>query len=198
MRATGRLLSIEDALDCTIQVLEGLHYAHTATISTRLPNGERKSSIGIVHRDFKPANIFIQKEKGKTIYKVADFGLAKAFELAGLSGHTQAGKVAGTPVFMPRQQVLDFRFAKPEVDVWAAAASLYFMLTGYPPKFHLKKDPWLVAVTESATPIRKRNPDIPKGLANVIDAALLDVPSITFNSASEFRRQLLKVYKELV
>ena len=103
LRTTGKLFSVAEALDCIIQVLEGLSYAHSAIIKTKLSNGEIKSSSGLVHRDFKPSNIFIQKENGKTTFKVADFGLAKAFEIAGLSGHTRAGQVAGTPVFMPRQ-----------------------------------------------------------------------------------------------
>ncbi len=42
----------------------------------------------------------------------------------------------GTPVFMSRRQVLDFKHALREVDVWASAACLYNMLTGYfPPDF---------------------------------------------------------------
>ena len=42
-----------------------------------------------------------------------------------------SGESAGSPAFTPRQQVLDFKYAEPAVDVWAAVASLYFMLTGY-------------------------------------------------------------------
>lgn len=198
LRASEKPFPVLDALDCIIQVLEGLSYAHSAVIKTKLPNGETKSSIGLVHRDFKPSNIFVQKEDGKTIYKVADFGLAKAFEIAGLSGHTRAGQVAGTPVFMPRQQVVDFMYAKPEVDVWAAAASLYYMLTGYPPKYSDKKDPWLVAVIEKAIPIRKRNPNVPKELASIIDKALIDNPTISFTNAKALQNELKRVYKELL
>lgn len=198
LRASGTPYSLLDALDCIIQVLEGLSYAHSAVIKTKLPSGETKVSAGLVHRDFKPSNIFIQRENGKTTYKVADFGLAKAFEIAGLSGHTRAGQVAGTPVFMPRQQVLNYLYSKPEVDVWAAAASLYYILTGYPPKYNGKKDPWLVAVTETAIPIRKRNPSIPKELAMVIDKALVDNPAISFSNAKAFQRELVRIYKELI
>lgn len=89
-------------------------------------------------------------------------------------------------------------YSKPEVDVWAAAASLYFMLTGYPPKHSDKKDPWLAAVTEKAVPIRKRNPNIPKELASVIDKALIDDPSIPFKSAKALQIELIRIYKELL
>ena len=67
----------------------------------------------------------------------------KAFDTAGLSGQSATGSVAGTPVFMPRQQVIDFKYARPEVDVWAAAASLYAMLTGAVPRdLPPGRDPW--------------------------------------------------------
>ena len=198
MRVSKKLFSITEALNCIIQSLDGLSYAHTATIETKLPDGKIMTSKGLVHRDFKPSNIFIQKENSKTIFKVADFGLAKAFEIAGLSGHTKAGQVGGTPAFMPRQQVLNFKYTGPEVDVWAAAASLYYMLTGFTPKYNKKKDPWLVAVTESSTPIRKRTPSIPKKLAEIIDDALVDTPSMIYKSAQELRDHLFEVYEELL
>lgn len=193
MRKNNRLYTVDEALECIIQTLDGLEYAHKAEVVTRLPNGKAMATTGVVHRDFKPSNIFITNQNGMKIFKVADFGLAKSYETAGLSDHTRAGQIAGTPNFMPRQQVIDFRFSKPEVDVWASAASIYFMLTGYVPKQNNKKDPWLCAVSENAVPIRKRNPSIPVKLARVIDEALIDNPSIPFKSAKAFQNELLKL-----
>jgi serine/threonine protein kinase len=73
------------------------------------------------------------------VAKIGDYGLAKAFDAAGLGGQTRTGKAAGTPVFMPRQQVVNFKYAKPEVDVWAAA-SFYFLVTGSFPADSLGKE----------------------------------------------------------
>jgi eukaryotic-like serine/threonine-protein kinase len=101
------------------------------------------------------------------------------------------GALAGTPVFMPRQQVVEFKYARPEVDVWAAGATLYHLLTGkYPREFAPDADPWQVVLQTAPVPIRRRNPAIPKRLAAVIDAALVDDPEIGMKTAAELRQAL--------
>ena len=193
IRLNRKLFTVDEALECIIQVLEGLDYAHNADVVAELMKGVKTVTKGVVHRDFKPSNIFICNHNNSKIYKVADFGLAKSFEMAGLSDFTRAGQIAGTPSFMPRQQVIDFRYAKPEVDVWAAAASLYYILTGFTPKQKNGMDPWLCAVVENAIPIRKRNSKIPEKLAEIIDEALIDCPSIPFKSAKAFQAELKRI-----
>src|SRR5690606_35330183 len=113
-------------------------------------------------RDLKPQNLFLAASGGSRVVKVADVGLAKAFASAGLSGHTRTGTVAGTPVFMPRQQVINFKYSKPEVDVWAMAATFYHMLTGvFPRDFYAHQDPWQTVLNTNPVPIRKRDASIP-------------------------------------
>jgi serine/threonine protein kinase len=148
----------------------------------------------LVHRDLNPNNIFIVNANDKIVAKIGDYGLAKAFDLAGLSGQTLTGSQMGTPAFIPRQQVLDFKHALPEVDVWATAACLYNMLTGYFPR-DFTGDPWLAVLQNDPVPIRKRNNSIPKKLAEVIDLALVEKPQITFQTAEEFKRELTKSIK---
>lgn len=117
--------------------------------------------------------------------------MGKAFDTAGLSGYTRTGTVAGTPVYMPRQQVINFKYAKPDVDVWALAATLYNLLTGlFPRDFKKGVDPWRTVLQSAAIPIRERNAEIPKKLADVIDLALIDQPTITYKTAIEFKRAL--------
>ncbi|MCY7369100.1 MAG: hypothetical protein LH474_13220, partial [Chamaesiphon sp.] len=109
------------------------------------------------------------------IAKVGDFGLAKAFDLAGLSGQTMSGDgFRGTPHFMCRKQVLEFQRAKPEVDVWAAAACLYYMLTARYPRNIKSGEAWEVLLERNVIPILDQNPDIPTPLAAVIDRALAE------------------------
>lgn len=76
-------LKLDEALDITIQVAQGLNEAH---------------SNDIVHRDIKPANIFITS---KNVVKILDFGLAK---LAGQSKLTKAGSTLGTVGYMSPEQ----------------------------------------------------------------------------------------------
>ncbi|MDR3142032.1 MAG: protein kinase [Tannerellaceae bacterium] len=187
MAKNGGKLSLDLATHITLQILDGLIYTHAARVVSELADGTSRTVRGIVHRDFKPGNIFLSDNSSRPVAKVADFGLAKAFETAGLSGHTRSGVVAGTLPFMPRQQILNFRYAKPDVDVWAAAASYYNMLTGTYPKYLGGKDPYIAALNEPAVPIRQRNPSIPEKLAKVIDTALIDRPEIGVRSAKELK-----------
>jgi eukaryotic-like serine/threonine-protein kinase len=99
----------------------------------------------------------------------------KAFDFAGLSGHTMIGDgFIGTPHFMCRRQVLQFQDAKPEVDVWAAAACLYYMLTNQYPRDIRSGEGWEVLLQKPAIPILDRNSALPKPLATAIDRALAE------------------------
>ena len=197
MTKKGGRLSMELATWITLQVLTGLDYVHNVDIGVAIQKGvfggtREVSAKGVVHRDFKPGNIFLSDNSDKPIAMVADLGMAKAFELAGLSRISKTGAKMGTPVFMPRQQAIDAKYAKPEVDVWAAAASYYNMLTGELPKnFGSGRNVWQVLLTEPAVPIRDRNSAIPQSVAAVIDKALRENPSIGYQTASAFRKELV-------
>ena len=197
-RNRGRL-SMNMATYIILQALTGLDYVHNLDVSVEIRKkglwsaGTRKvEAHGLVHRDFKPGNIFLSDRSDHPVAMVADFGMAKAFETAGMTDMTSAGQASGTVAFMPRQQALDYRFSKPEVDVWAAAASYYYMLTGMPPK-NLKPQPflWQSLVQESAVPIRQRNSSIPAKIAAVIDRALVEKPEIGYKTAAALRRDIV-------
>jgi WD40 repeat protein len=194
IRQRGGRLSVDEAVSITLQTLDGLEYAHNAEIPyVKRADGSIGKGWGLVHRDLKPGNIFLTQIGDSRIAKVADYGLAKAFDLAGLSGQTRSGTKAGTPRFIPRQQVINFKYAKPEVDVWAAAASLYNMLTGTYPRDFSNKDPFLTVLQTDPVPIRQRDSSIPKLLAELIDLALVDQPEIHFKTAAAFKQALESV-----
>jgi hypothetical protein len=189
LKDAGGRLPVDEAVEITTQALRGLVHAHAVPLPGA--DGASGAARGLVHRDIKPSNILLSGPGAHPTAKLADFGIAKAFDRAGLSGHTRTGSVGGTVAFMSRQQILDYKFAKPEVDVWAMAASLYFMLTGRTPReFPAHADPIAVILRQPATPIRDREPSVPPRLAAVIDTALVDSPRIAVTSAEEFRGAL--------
>jgi serine/threonine protein kinase len=192
MARRGGRLGVDEALGIMLQVLDGLEYAHTALVPhVARPDGSAGQGQGLVHRDVKPVNIFLTAAENPYVAKVADYGLSKAFDNAGLSGQTLTGAAAGSPCFMPRQQLINYKYAKPEVDVWAAAASFYYMVTGrHPREYPAGMDPWRATLQNDPVPIRDRMVSVGSRLAEVIDAALVDRPALRFKTADELRRAI--------
>lgn len=197
LNKSDRKLPLERALEITFQALDGLHYLHNIEIpEVQLSKETTQTVKGLVHRDLKPANILLSKVNGVETVKIADYGLSKAFDLAGKSGITPSNKygkksVIGTYEFMSRAQVFNFKYAKAEVDVWAMAASLYKMLTGKTPReFPEDQNKRKVVLTTQPTPIRFSNDSIPEELAQVIDCALKDESDLYFKTAAQFKEAL--------
>ena len=178
MARQGGKLSLAQAGPLMRQSLDGLAHAH---------------SKGFVHRDLKPHNLLLAGTEGKWTAKIGDFGMAKSFQQAGLSGMTVTGNYAGTPAFMPREQVINFKQVKPVADVWSLGATFYAMLTGAIPRdFPRGVDPMEVVLGGRIVPIRERDAGVPKKLAEVIDRSLLVNPKERFQDAAEFRKALEK------
>ncbi|MFI9556886.1 serine/threonine-protein kinase [Nonomuraea endophytica] len=78
---------------------------------------------GVVHRDFKPANVLLSREGPRVI----DFGIAR-----GASGETTIGGVVGTPAYMAPEQ-FGQALAGPPADLFAWAATIVFAATGRAP-----------------------------------------------------------------
>lgn len=179
MEHNGGKLKPAVALPIMVQALEGLAYAH---------------SQGIIHRDIKPSNILLAGTPSDLVTKVADLGLAKNFEKAGFSGMTLTGAFAGTPIFMPKEQLLNYKYVKPVADVWSIGATFYNMLTGQLPREYSKGcDPLEVILRGEIIPINKRDPDIPRNLAMVLDKAIQANPDDRFQDAGEMVAALKSV-----
>ncbi|NUR57527.1 MAG: serine/threonine protein kinase, partial [Catenulispora sp.] len=81
---------------------------------------------GLVHRDFKPANVLVTADGPRVI----DFGLARS---DGLPQGTAAGMVLGTPLYMAPEQAAGDPATGPAADVFALGATLYHAATGAAP-----------------------------------------------------------------
>ncbi|MCX6923236.1 MAG: protein kinase [Verrucomicrobia bacterium] len=178
MLAHGGKLPLAICKPIMLHTLEALQYAHAK---------------GFVHRDLKPSNILLCFSKKDVTAKIADFGLAKLFEQAGLSGLTLTGNWGGSPHFMAREQVVNFKYVKPTSDIWSIGATFYAMLTGCLPRdYSPGRDPLQVVLQEAPVPLLQRNSEVPTKIASVIDKALADNVHHRYASAEEMRNALLR------
>ncbi|MDG4805587.1 serine/threonine-protein kinase [Micromonospora sp. WMMD1120] len=179
----GGRLAVDEAVPIVLDALDGLAHAHRAELPVVLADGRTALAHGLVHRDVTPQNLLLA---AGPVTKVADFGLAKAFDQAGLSGHTRTGATGGSVGFQSRAQLVDYKYARPEVDLWAVTACLYWMLTGATPRdFPPGADPIAVVLRTSVVPVRHRLGSVPRRLANVIDEMLVDNPRVPEATATE-------------
>ena len=185
------VLQANEAVGIILQALDGLEYAHNAAFrNVKLKDGTTGSANGILHRDMRPQNILLSGSGKSRVAKVGDYAIAHAVSRAGLEG-TEIVSDVGSVKFLSRQQVINFRHVRPDIDVWATAAVLYYMLTGCPPRdFPGGENPYRIILDCQPIPIRERNASIPIVLADVIDQALVDQPEIHFKTAAELKNAL--------
>lgn len=194
IRDAGGRLPVRRSVVITRQLLQALDHAHRAPVRSVSADGSVGQAVGLVHRDISPGNVLF----AGGVLKVADFGLSKAYAIAGRSEMTEPGDFAGKHGFMPRRQVSQYRDSGPEVDVWAAMACLYFMLTGsYPRDFDGELNEWKVVLERTAIPVRHRERSIPQALAGVIDRALAEEPRMSFTTAGELVAELDRLLVDL-
>jgi serine/threonine-protein kinase len=221
----GGRLTLDDAIPLLRAVLEGLAYAHTATVKMPVANDQVRSFTGIVHRDIKPQNILLERTRDGWIPKIADFGLSKSFAAAGLTDITVPGFIAGTPIYWPREQITHYKYLCPATDVFSTAAVFYETLTAkYVREGFLqmqaqcqrrKRRPGIpdfmrVIGSNPVVPLRRRDPNIPAPIADVFDRALKEgeVPSdearmrlalskLRFRDAGAFLQALEQALKKI-
>ncbi len=137
---------------------------------------------GIIHRDFKPANVMLADDNGRgRRVKLTDFGLARYDAAPGEGGLTSMSgskDIIGTPIYMaPEQLVPEKDKIGPATDVYAFGLVLYEMVTGERP-FAAKSYPQnLVAKTmQQPTPPRTHVPDLDEKWNTTILACLASEP----------------------
>ena len=166
-------MSPTEAVDAILQVIKGL---------------ESASAQGVLHRDVKPSNCFVDSEG---TVKVGDFGLAVSTLAREDTQLTSTGAVLGTPVFASPEQLrgeeLDVRS-----DIYSVGATLFFLLSGETP-FQGERNVQLIAKILDQKPDSpsKLKSEIPKELSRVVLRCMRKERTRRYDGYRALRKALL-------
>lgn len=170
-------LQADFAVLLTVQLCRGLAVAHAA---------------GIVHRDVKPANVFVcQRSDGTALVKLLDFGVARLRDDHEITrSGAQAGPLGSLKYMAPEQarcrEPVDHR-----ADLYSVGVILYEALTGSNPQEADEPPAVLQRILfERPLPLQRLVPGLPAGLCAVIDKAMAHEPEDRYGSADELARAL--------
>src|SRR5688572_25796658 len=167
-------LTLDDKLDIVTQLCSGLGYAHKE---------------GIVHRDVKPANVFVLQDG---TVKLLDFGIAKL----STSTLTRQGDVIGSAPYMSPEQVSGTQDLDGRSDVWSTGVLLYELLTGRKPFDGEGLTTVIVGILKEEPPsLEKYVPGVPKPIVDVVARALCKDRDKRFQTAEELGRELQLIRK---
>ena len=188
----GRSLHIPDALKIATGIAAGLAEAHKA---------------GVVHRDLKPENIIVRENHQP---KILDFGLAKLLEerkevrpskLTQADTLTQEmtreGQILGTAAYMSPEQA---RGGKVDArsDIFSFGITLYEMATGKLPfQGKTPMDTLAAIITKQVIPASQINPEVPKGLNQVLGNCLEKEPKDRYRDSGELVVDLERLQRDI-
>ena len=162
------------AADFAYQAAQALQHAHEK---------------GLIHRDVKPSNLLVTS---KGAVKLLDLGLSRFLQDQIVDGAvTHEGIGMGTPDYAAPEQFRDAHSADERADVYELGCTLYHLLTGKPPfpgsSFHEKYE---AHAKKKAQPVEEINPDVPGGLAMVVEKMMAKQPIDRFQTAAEVTEAL--------
>jgi serine/threonine protein kinase len=172
----GPLLTLPMKLDLAIQLCEGLHFAH---------------SEGVIHRDVKPANIWLLDDGG---VKLLDFGIAKS----STATLTRGSSVVGSAGYMSPEQI-EGQPVDGRSDLFSVGAVLFELVTGRPPFDGDSATAVMMKIVqdEPAPDVRTIAPDTPATLAMAVRRALEKAPDDRYADADQMAADLRAVRVEI-
>jgi hypothetical protein len=170
-------LTLPAKLDIVAQLCSGLGYAHAQ---------------GIVHRDVKPANVFLLTDGS---VKLLDFGIAKL----ATSTLTQQGDVLGSAPYMSPEQVSGNQNLDGRSDVWSTGVLLYELLTGRKPFEGDALTTVIVGILkDEPPPLDALAPGLPPQLVAAVARALEKDPERRTPKAEDLGRELQFIRQSLL
>ncbi len=171
----GELMPTNRALDLSIQISEGIGYAHRA---------------GLVHCDVKPQNVLVTHDDR---IKVADFGIARAVSEA--SQHIDDDRVWGTPSYFSPEQAAGEQ-PSPASDVYAIGVMMFELLSGQLP-FNASSQAALALKHIQETPphVSELNPAVPEQLDLIVNKLLAKEAAGRYRTAGQLSR-ILTSYRQ--
>ena len=173
-RAGGKV-PLEETLRIFETVLDLLAKCHT---------------VGIVHRDIKPGNIFITREGS---VKVLDFGVARMREAGSGVEATRMGTAIGTPSYIAPEQALGLvSQVDGRSDIFSVGACMYVAFTGKRLNHaRSEAESFVMAATQAAPSNANLAPDLPVEVVACIDRALAFEREKRFQDAASMRSEVL-------
>jgi hypothetical protein len=167
--AQGGPLDVGRAANYVRQAATGLAHAHQR---------------GWVHRDVKPANIAVDRTG---LVRVLDMGLARTV-LEGrdaISRNFDDGFIRGTADYLSPEQA-DGAALDGRCDIYSLGVTLYFLLTSRLPFEAANTAQKLVAhLIKTPHPIRTLRPDLPEGLAQVVEVMMAKEPEFRYQTGAD-------------
>ncbi len=171
-------LSMADRLGVLKEVCEALGYAHRNNV---------------IHRDVKPANIFVQPDGTA---KLLDFGIARLEKREGDQSLTRTGHLIGTVPYMSperlRNEPIDGRS-----DIFAAGVVLFQLVAGQLPFSGADNVLMNKILNEPAPRLESIRPGLPASLELIVDRALAKNLDERYPTAEEMAADLTSVIVEL-
>lgn len=178
-RETRGNLEWDFAVFAMTRILSALHYAHGRTG----PDGRLRP---IIHRDVSPANVLIDLQGN---VRLLDFGIARSSEEPD-EFKTQEGVVKGKLPYIAPEMYQGME-ASVSSDIYAAAVSLYQLLSGKNP-FSAKDMSTIVTrvLSYEPPPVSSLREDVPADLDLILATAMRKKPGERYASAQEFASAL--------